>query len=243
MQDIDFLPNEYRQRHAQRQSQPWQIFVAAAMLGLLVIAAGAQQYRRHALRNDLKTLDPAYETAMKQKTRLEQLQKQYQTAKASAELYTYLRHPWPRTQLLSALVGPLPEAVTMEQLQIMRESGAAAPVDSRSPADKKAEEDRLKAAPPAQRDLTKLSAKVDPIETVIVMTGTTTDVAALHRYIAALDAMEIFDKAELDSVNSMETGKGQGAIQFRAILTVQPGYGQPGGPGSGTVVQNNPRKP
>ena len=208
--------------------------------------AGAQHYRRHALRDDLKTLEPAYEAAMNQQNRLSELQKQYQTAKASAELYTYLRHPWPRTQLLSALVAPLPESVTIEQIQIMREAGAAAPPDSRSPTDKKAEEEQLKSVPPAQRDLAKLSAKIDPLQTVVILTGTTTDVAALHRYIGTLDATDIFDKAELDCFNTTETGKEAGAIQFRAVMAVQPGYGQPDGPGSANsrnVAQNKNQKP
>ncbi len=32
MHNIDFLPIEYRQKHARRQSQPWQVIVAGAIV-------------------------------------------------------------------------------------------------------------------------------------------------------------------------------------------------------------------
>ena len=60
--------------------------------------------------------------------------------------------------------------------------------------------------------------------------GTATESAALHRYLGVLDATDIFDKAELDCFNSVDNSKGGAALQFRAVLAVQPGYGQPGGP-------------
>ena len=96
--------------------------------------------------------------------------------------------------------------------------------------DKKAEEERLKSLAPAQRDLTKLAARLDLLQTVVVLTGTATEIAALHRYIGDLDATGIFKKAELDCFNSIDNGKSGAVLQFRAVLAVQPGYGQPGGP-------------
>jgi len=45
-----------------------------------------------------------------------------------------------------------------------------------------------------------------------------------------LDAEDLFDKAELDSLSGIDGAKRGAAVQFRAVLTVRPGYGQPGGP-------------
>jgi hypothetical protein len=232
MNDIDFLPIEYHQKYARRQSRPWQIFVAIAIAGLVTAAALAQRYRQHRVESDQATIRPVYEMVVSQQTRLADLNKQGKSAKARAELYTYLRHPWPRTQLLSALVTPLPEPVTLQQIQIMREAktagaGAATPPP---PTDRKAEEDRLKGLAPAARDRLTLAGRLDPLQTVVLLTGTATDVAALHRYIGDLDATRIFDKAELDFLSSAENSKAGEAIQFRAVLVVEPGYGQPGGP-------------
>jgi hypothetical protein len=252
MQDIDFLPVEYRQKHARRQSQPWQIVVALAIVGLVAGAALAQQYRRHRVQNDMAMILPVYDAAVSQQSRLAETQKRLKAAQGCAELYTYLHHPWPRTQLLSALVAPLPKSITLQEIQITREAPPAGPTTTevQPPIDKKAEEDRLKSLTPAERDLAKLAGRLDALQTIVVLTGTATEVAALHRYIGELDATDIFDKAELDCFNSVDGNKAGGGggpmLQFRAVLVVQPGYGQrggPTGPEKNHVVKNYVRKP
>ena len=239
MHNIDFLPVEYRQKHARRQSQPWQVVVAVAMVGLVAAAAMAQHYRRHAVQNDLATITPVYDDAVSQQNRLAEAQKRLKSVKACAELYTYLRHPWPRTQLLSALVAPLPETIILQQIQILREAPATrSPTEVRPPVDPKTEEERLKSLAPADRDLCKLAGRLDPLQTVVVLTGTATEIAALHHYIGDLDATDIFDKAELDCFNSIDNSKSGAVLQFRAGLDGQHGYGQPGGPSKENVAQS-----
>jgi hypothetical protein len=231
MQEIDFLPIEYRQKHARRQSQPWQLFVITAMVGLVATAALVQRFHRARVENDLATLVPVYDAAVNQQKRLAETQQQYAAATARANLYTYLRHPWPRSQLLSALVAPLPKMITLQQVQIIREmpaGGSAMP--SQPPLDKKAEEEKLKLLTPADRDLSKLAGRLDPLHTVVILTGTATEIPALHTYIGKLDAMEIFNKAELDCFNAVDNSQSGAVLQFRAVLAVQPGYGQSGGP-------------
>ncbi len=233
MNDIDFLPIEYRQKHARRQSRPWQIVVAVAIAGLVLAAALAQQYRRHCTIGDLAAIQPAYETVLSEQNRLAAILNQAKSAKARAELYTYLRHPWPRTQLLSALASPLPPSVTLQQIQILREAkprGSTAATPAAPSLDRKAEEERLKSLAPAERDRLALTKRIDPLQTVVLLNGTTTDVAALHRYIGELDSTRIFNKAEIDFLNSVGKDKSGESLQFRAVLTVEPGYGQPGGP-------------
>ncbi len=231
MHDVDFLPIEYRQKHARRQSQPWQIFVALAILGLVSVAVVAQKYRRNALERDLATIAPAYDSAMNQQKQLAELQQECQTAKACADLYTYLEHPWPRTQLLSALLTPLPESITLQQVKITREPGpAGTSAFFASATDQKTEEEKQKTLSPAQRDLKTVADAIDRMQTAIVVTGEATDVAALYHYIGELDAAPIFDKVELDSVSSIGDRKEGEGLQFRAVLIAQPGYGQLGGP-------------
>ncbi len=251
MHNVDFLPAEYRQKHAQRQSQPWQAFVAFAIVALVAGAMLAQHYRMHRLQNELAAIDPVYETAMKQKTRLAEAQVQLAAARAGAELYTYLRHPWPRTQLLAALVRPLPSAITLQQIQILREAPTTSTAtDIRPNVDKNAEEEKLKSLTPAERDLARLRGQLDCLRTVVVLTGTTTEIDALHRYIGELDATDIFNKADLDCFNTIDNSKSDGMLQFRAVLAVEPGYGQPNGPrGSktrstppATVAVSHPRR-
>ena len=247
MNDIDFLPIEYRQKHERRQSQPWQAFVAVAIVGLVAAAALMQHYRRQFVQSDLAMITPVYDTAVEQQNHLADVQKQLEAAKANAELYTYLRYPWPRSQLLSALVGPLPDSITLQQIQILREAVPVTPAlgppsdTAKVPTDPKAEAEKLKAMPPAERDLLKLTGKLNPLQTTVVLVGTANEIAALHRYIGDLDADEIFEKAELDCINRIDNEKFGGGLNFRVLLTVQPGYGQPGGPtrsAKGTVAQS-----
>ncbi len=240
MQDIDFLPFEYRQRHQRRQSQPWQVVASAAIVALVAAAMIGQRWHARRVNEELAAIAPVYETAVKLQNRLAEVQKDLSRTKARAELITYLRHPWPRTQLLAALMGPLPNEIAFQQVQIIREAGAASPNASRRVVDQKAEQERLKSIPPAERDLEKIRDRVDAMKTIVVLTGEAKDSAALHRYLSELDGVDLFDNAELDSLSEKEGEKREAAVQFRAVLDVRPGYGQPGGvagPKQKAVVQ------
>jgi len=230
MREIEFLPIEYRQKHARRQSQPWQVVVAAAIVGLVGVAATVQYYARRAAQADLAVITPVYESAVDQRAQIEAAQKRLGFAQDMATLYVYLRHPWPRTQLLAALVNPLPETITLQQIQILREMPAQSAAAPRKIADRKTEEARLQAMTPAQRDLEKLAAHSDSLHTIVIITGTATEIAALHAYVSELDATDIFNKAELDCFDTLDDGQNGPLVQFRAVLAVQPGYGQPDGP-------------
>ena len=229
MHDIDFLPIEYRQKHARRQSQPWQIVVAAAIVGLVAAAAMAQHYRRHRVQSELAAITPVYDAAVDQQNRLAE-SRSGAAAKAGAELYTYLRHPWPRTQLLSALMAPLPEAIALQQMQILRETPAAG--HQRPPGRRSTRKPRKSnsSRSPRPTRLVETPRPARPAADGRHAERHGHGSAALHRYIGDLDATDIFDKAELDCFNSMDNNKNGAVLQFRAVLAVQPGYGQPGGP-------------
>ena len=140
------------------------------------------------------------------------------------ELYTYLRHPWPRTQLLAAMLGPLPDEITLQQVQILGEpAGVSSPAEARPAVEAKTQEASPASLLPAQRDLAKLRDRMDSARTMMILTGTAAGSSALHRYLGELDAVEIFDKAELDWFESVNGGK---SLRFQIVLGVQPGYGQ-----------------
>ena len=121
MQDIDFIPVHYRQKHIQRQSQLWRIVVVVLFAALLGGAAFIHHDLKRRVEQELATITSQYELAVSQNGQLAEIQSRLQTARTDAELFTYLRHPWPRTQLLAALLIPLPEEVTLQHVQIQRE--------------------------------------------------------------------------------------------------------------------------
>jgi Tfp pilus assembly protein PilN len=230
MHNIDFLPAECRQQQARRQVQPWRFVVVTAFAVLLAGAAYAQYRQKRVAEDQLAALAPACEEAARQGDRLKQLQQDLQAVQSDAELFTYLRHPWPRTQVLAALLGPLPREITLQQLQLAREAVAEQPaVDPRPPADQKAEEEKLAKLPPADRDLRRLRGEFDKTRAMLRITGTTSDTAALHHYLNVLGRTDLFSKATVRSIETVEGPKGQ-LTRFQAIVFVRAGYGQPGGP-------------
>ena len=194
------------------------------MIGLVAAAAITQQYRWRRVRADLVNVTPAYVAAVNAQHRLADLQRQVDQARACAELYTYLRHPWPRTQLLAALLGPLPDDITLQTVQIRRETaGASSPANARPQAGGKAHDASLAALLPARRDLANLHERIDPTRTIMIVTGRATASSAVYRYLGELDAAQIFDRAHLDWLNIADDGR---AVRFQVVLGVQPGYGQ-----------------
>jgi len=243
MQDIDFLPAEYHQKYARRQSQPWRIVVVAGFVALMASAAFSQyQHRRH-VAADLKAIVPQYEEALRQQGELSKVQSELQAAENEAELLTYLRHCWPRTQLLAALIDPLPDEVTLQRLQITREKPEKqGPAEERPRAQEFAGPENDQTLAPAVADLKRLREKFDEMTTVVLISGITTDSVALYRYLGALDNSSLFSKAELESSETLDGADGR-REQFEAKLVVRPGYGKPGGPAAPDGEQANSRPP
>jgi len=232
MHDIDFLPAEYRQKHAQRHAQPWRVVVVASFALVIAASAAAQHRRRSQLEERLAEILPQYDAVVASNEDLGKLHVQLQQTRAEAELYAYLGHRWPTTQILDALLAPLPDEITFQRLEIRPESPAGRPAGGpTSREDREAEAQRLATLPPAALDLEELRGRCDGKETLVTISGLTDDSGALHRYLGDLARQELFSKAELDTIESdAAAGETPPRLRFRATLVVRPGYGQPGGP-------------
>jgi hypothetical protein len=231
MQDIDFLPVEYRQRDASRQVKPWRIVIVTVFVLLLSATAYLQFRQRRSVEKDLAVVESLYDQAEHENVREADSRAKLQAAQSDASLYTFLRHPWPRTQLLSAVTMPLPKELAISQIQIGSEAVTeAAPTEVHSRADRKAEEEKAKKLPPSQRDLKRLHDEYDKMQTLVRIAGVATDAGALHRYLTALNRADLFLKAELRSIEGAESTSGKSQLRFQAVLVVRPGFGQPGGP-------------
>jgi Tfp pilus assembly protein PilN len=236
--EIDFLPEEYRQSHRQGKWQSWRRIVTAGLALLTALGIGYQYHRQRRLAADLAVITGQYDAAMQQTTELTGLQTQLAAASAEADLYTYLRHPWPRTRILDALLAPLPEEITIEQLLVQGDSpSGAAARHSAPPRDKNAEEE-LKKLPASAQDLKRLQAMCDFQPTVVTLSGVTTETVAVHHYLGRLAKSPLFVKAELAGIEADSKDR-EPRLRFSATLTVRPGYGQPGGP----AAQGSPAKP
>jgi hypothetical protein len=226
MNEIDFLPDQYRQKHAYRHEKPWQIMVVTLFLGLVVIVTISQHVHSRMVEKELAELAPAYETALNQQQQLAGVQKQLKQMECEAALITYLHHPWPRSQLLSALLSSLPEEITLQQLQISCETGrSSVPAGNQAATVSEISPEQLKSMPPAERDLHYLKNQFHGKQTVVTLIGSTSDSAALHRFLDEILLNSLFYKAELGSVTSAGD-RPEAAIQFNAKVFVKPPYSE-----------------
>src|SRR5262245_56042091 len=121
MKTIDFLPDIYRQREALRRARLWWGCVVVIFSTAIAASALAQAWLRHTLHVQLDELAPEYAQAQTQVQELAGLQALSSRAGHEASLYTFLENPWPRTQLLAEMVGPLPESIRLTQIHIGEE--------------------------------------------------------------------------------------------------------------------------
>ena len=231
MLQIDFLPQEYRQRHARRNVKPWRHIVVVAVLCAVAGLASVQRIQRQRVQRELTLVSPLYEQVIGQQKRLADVQTQLRRAKDEANVYAYLRHPWPKTQLLAAVLKSVPTEVRIEQLGIVREAivtATPAGLPETRPRSNATPEDQTKLSPD-ERDLRRLRAEYDKLRTVIHLSGSTSDSASLHAYFAELGRLPLFAKAEIESLETTEI-RGAATVRFRATVCVRNGYGQAGGP-------------
>lgn len=228
--EIDFLPIQYREQHDLRRQVIQRILIGLVVAGLLAGLAAWQSHSGRAASRELAQLLPQYEQAVRQNRELSKLHDELRVAQAEAELITYLRHPWPRTQLLRALAEPLPKMITLSEVTIARDANRSAQIPDRSAQlDRQAQEQQLAKLAPAARDLKMLRDQFDRAQVVISLSGTTTDGQATHQYVQKLEKNGLFKDAKLVSQENSATDR-EGKFEFKAVVSVRPGYGLPDGP-------------
>ena len=103
MPNLDFLPTQYRQKHVQRKSQPWRIIIGVSFAVLLAAAALSHHFYRRHVEDELAAIMEPCDLAVSQAAKLAEIQAELSSARATAELYTYLCHPWSGMGVTSAV--------------------------------------------------------------------------------------------------------------------------------------------
>jgi Tfp pilus assembly protein PilN len=228
MTHIDFLPPRYKERSELERSKLWYLGVLCVFGGAIAVATLYQFGVRAQVQSELAQVEAESNAAQATIQRVNQLQALAKSESADAELITWLRHPWPRTQLLGAIAAHLPDEVTLEDLRLDQEEApkyrAAAPA---SPEQSPAEAPKLN---PAARDLMKLRSLHEGKQAVVVLAGEARDTAALHTFLARIGSVGLYSKVELLSIESGNSNESSAAARFKAKLTIRRGFGQAGGP-------------
>jgi len=212
----------------------WQQVVSVTACLVVALAVGYQHHVRRGVLGQLAAVTPQYEQARQRTDQLNRLQAELKEAQAEADLITYLKHPWKRTQIVAELLKPLPDEITFTVLQIgSQHTTGNMPAGQPLLTEKRQDEAAKPAQSPAVEDLKRLREEMDPVQTVVTIEGLTTDIGVLHRYLGHLNGSSLFRKVDLETLDgeqaSGDKDKEKG-LHFVATLQVERPYGVPGGP-------------
>jgi hypothetical protein len=245
MKDLDFLPARYREKNAQRKTRAWRAAVLAMFSALLAAGSLGQLEFRRLIEAHLQTVRQQYDQVLHTGKELTALQAELRAARAEAELLTYLRRPWPRTQLLAAIAEPLSEPITLGKLTVLQEEPGGSPAPPQSGQTVQDQAAAEAAQPAAERTLKRLRAMFDEAPLTVTLEGVSRDSTALHVYIGKLAESEWFSAVELRSIDRSDDAQAA-TFRFIARLIVRPSHGRPQTPpkaglAAAIVGQNAPR--
>lgn len=233
MKELDFLPAAYRERNAVHKARLCQIAMIVSFGAITTLAACFQFALHQSAKRELASITKQHEDALSKTTLLAALRSDVDRNRQFAELYTYLKYPWPRTQMLAEITRNLPPQVTLRELTIVEEApktNGRSGVIAVEVAKQQATGDT-----PAKEDLDLIRRQQDRTRSEIQISGTTTDSGALHLFVMALNGTPLFASAKLHSMEAV-AGSAQAQANFFIRLTVRPGYGQPGGPQAPSAI-------
>ncbi len=222
LQQIDFLPKRYHEEKVRRSSNLWRLLLVVLFGGICALAAVGQNMLRRSVARRLDEVVPQHAAATASTELYGRLQVELREIEDEAELYAFLKHPWPRSQLLNAVSASMPEAVRLHRLNITQEAVQGDPSAFRS-TDAAKQHALLK---PARRDLVKLDSNIKNRRTIIELLGETSDDSRLHAFIGQLAEHPLFQTAELVSLESTGPSDPQGRSTFKVRVVVRPPHGQ-----------------
>jgi hypothetical protein len=220
MNDLDFLPIEYREEYERWRLQPWQIGAAVIVVVLVSGAASFQHYRWRLAQQELAAVTPLYEKAVSLQSRLLDVQGQLKQVQTSVGLHEHLRRSGRLGDLLAALVSS-PDDVVLEEVHVARDTAG----DPSARGGKSATSDSSSIDTPltaAARDLTKMRRRNDAMQTIVVLNGTAANIGCLRQFLAALETTRSFENAELTRLDRLSSSGGRGGLRFKAVLAITP---------------------
>ena len=241
MTRIDFLPEKYHHERSAHRTRIWALALLA-MFGGVIAATSLLQFKvKRSVRRQVLVVDAMYVDAESKTQRLLNLQARLKLARTTARLHLYLRHPWPCTQILAAVVEGLPDSVSISELRLAgpaTKTGKPRSGGRVRPSRRHAVQQEVDSVqPPAQRDLQHLRNESGRGPTVVYLTGVTQDTSSLHQYVSEIGRLDLIAKVELGSIESIEsdsefngTSNMQNASRFQIRLIVETGYEHPNGP-------------
>ncbi|MCA9121093.1 MAG: hypothetical protein H6822_17625 [Planctomycetaceae bacterium] len=224
MNKINFLPERYHERDLKRKAAVWQYAILLGFGGLLLVATLGQFAMKKSLQVSMRDLQQDLIATKLKRERVQLLKQELGDKEQAAALYTYLRHPWPRTQLIANVTQGLPECISFEGLEILEQQPirrAASGHETRTDASSQ---------PMAATDLETLRSSQDVARVIVRIRGVVSDTAALNEYVRRLSEVPLFHSVSLSSLQSQASQDDGACSAFELNVIVRPGHGQSGGP-------------
>ncbi len=223
--ELDFLPARYRQQHTGRRTTARCMIAAGGCALVLIVSYSVQRHQRSRLQDEQDLVATHHQIAVTQTKQLAQLQARTADLTDQAQMYTYLRHPWPRTAMLDAIARSAPDSVVLTEIKVSRTPQKVGRTTAqRSPA---APSDPLEGI---AADLQQLRKEFDNTRVLVTVEGITYDATEFHSlFMGRLRQARLFPASKLLSIRE-DKSLPSGASRFRVELTTKPGYGQTHGP-------------
>ena len=226
--ELDFLPASYCRRRMLRRAYAWRFVAALGMCGFLGATSLWLNKHHEGVLAKLAAVESQFADAAEKEARLAEVTGELQAELKTAELLTYLRHRWPRSRIVDAILEPLPDNVILTELKIGHEPIQAAETSTITLLETESEPvDR-----PSRRsaDLKRLLQESSRQQHFVMLTGQSTDAATLHEYLARLGTNPLFSSVDLGLLENAPNASGaSGAMtptRFTARAKVCPGHGQ-----------------
>ena len=224
MKDIDFLPARYRENDARRKAGVWR-FALVLVLGGAVAAASLGQFAYRAkVQSQLVEIQPLLAQAHASEAHAAQLKSELHKVSQTATLYALVQTPWPRTQLVAAIVEPLDDTIVIHEIRCSRQLEQTPDRRNKGPEfDLGDGETKTPIKSATETDLTDIKQRLSESRDVVRIVGETGSQRDLHAYLERLEsAASLFEAVELIEVDSIDTDNDNPRLRFSAnvILTL-----------------------
>jgi len=156
------------------------------------------------------------------------LKSEHTQLQVPVQLYSFLKHPWPTSQVLNEIVSPLPDEIVLTQLTFTQQNDEGS--NRPSPSNEEGESgDAGTREEKAKRDLQLLQGQAKAATTVVHLSGKSSNIAALHIYVAALNESRLIKFAKLESSQSKNALNALTELVFTVSISVERAYGLPDG--------------
>ncbi|MEW4562781.1 hypothetical protein AB1K70_09655 [Bremerella sp. JC770] len=217
--EIEFLPKKYREKRKSHNFQVSRLLVVVVMVAGMSAVLLYQLAALHAVNRQVAALEEPHERVMQLMQEVERQRAEVAIKRHHAKLLTFLEHPYPKSQVISAIASPLPSEITITRLQVTVEQTAGA--------NNKAPSEKGKKAPqghPMELDLKQLVDEAKSRRCTVEVEGTTDDTSCLYTFLASLHQAEIIESAKIESIDPHQNSDGTEFSNFTAHVKIKRGY-------------------